>query len=274
MLSSIVRFSIRFRGIVISLACLLAGYGIYTLYRATLDVFPEFAPPLAIIQTEAPGLSTEQVEALVTQPIENAMGGTLGLKTMRSKSLQGLSMVSMTFRGGMDVYRARQLASERLGAVVGKLPRGVKPPALLPLSSSTSVAMIIGLTSDVRSPMELHDIAEWTLRPQLLGLPGVADVVVFGGETPDGITLRVGKFGPYLESSIPTVDPKTGELVENSRANVPEDLAPGAAQLEHGALERSGHASRKGCVLHRLHCTHGRALRRPQQHEPVTPDFA
>ena len=107
MLSSIVRFSIRFRGIVISLACLLAGYGVYTLYRSTLDVFPEFAPPLAIIQTEASGLSTEQVEVLVTQPIENAVGGTPGLETLRSKSLQGLSMVTMTFASSVDVYRAR-----------------------------------------------------------------------------------------------------------------------------------------------------------------------
>ena len=184
MLTAIVRFAIRLRGVVISLACLLAGYGIYTLYQSKLDVFPEFAPPLAIIQTEAPGLSSEQVEVLVTQPIENALGGTVGLETMRSKSLQGLSVVSMTFRTNMDVYRARQLASERLGAVAGKLPLGVKPPALLPLSSSTSVALVIGLTSDVHPPMELYNLAEWTLRPRLLGLPGVADVVVFGGDVP------------------------------------------------------------------------------------------
>ncbi|MBI3524313.1 MAG: efflux RND transporter permease subunit [Betaproteobacteria bacterium] len=182
MLTAIVRFSIRLRGVVISLACLLAGYGVYTLYQSKLDVFPEFAPPMAIVQTEAPGLSSEQVEVLVTQTIENALGGTLGLKTMRSKSLQGLSMVSITFSDSMDVYRARQLTSERLGSIAGKLPRGVKPPALLPLSSSTSVVMVIGLTSAARSRMELHDIAEWTLRPQLLGLPGVADVVVFGGD--------------------------------------------------------------------------------------------
>ena len=182
MLTAIVRFAIRLRGVVISLACLLAGYGIYTLYQSNLDVFPEFAPPLAIIQTEAPGLSSEQVETLVTQPIENALGGTVGLETLRSKSLQGLSMVTLTFRDGMDVYRARQLASERLGAVAGKLPLGVKPPALLPLSSSTSVALVVGLTSDNRSAMQLHNFAQWTLRPQLLGLPGVADVVVFGGD--------------------------------------------------------------------------------------------
>lgn len=184
MLTTIVRFSIRLRGVVISLACLLAGYGLYTLYQSKLDVFPEFAPPLAIIQTEAPGLSSEQVEVLVTQPIENALGGTVGLKTMRSKSLQGLSVVSLTFRDGMDVYRARQLASERLSAVAGKLPRGAKPPALLPLSSSTSVAMVIGLTPAARSSMDLYKFAQWTLRPQLLGLPGVADVVVFGGDVP------------------------------------------------------------------------------------------
>lgn len=184
MLTAIVRFAIRWRGVVISLACLLAGYGIFTLYQSRLDVFPEFAPPQAIIQTEAPGLSSEQVETLVTQPIENALGGTVGLNTLRSKSLQGLSMVTLTFRGGIDIYRARQLAAERLGTVAGNLPRGVKPPALLPLTSSTSVAMVIGLTSDVRTAMELHDLAEWTLRPRLLGLPGVADVVVFGGDVP------------------------------------------------------------------------------------------
>lgn len=184
MLTAIVRFAIRWRGVVISLACLLAGYGIFTLYQSRLDVFPEFAPAQAIIQTEAPGLTSKQVETLVTQPIENALGGTVGLKTLRSKSLQGLSMVTITFRDGMDVYRARQLAAERLSTVAGNLPRGVKPPALLPLTSSTSVAMVIGLTSDARTSMQLHDLAQWTLRPRLLGLPGVADVVVFGGDVP------------------------------------------------------------------------------------------
>ena len=182
MLTSLVRFSIRFRGVVISLACLLTGYGIYALYQSKLDVFPEFAPPLAVIQTEAPGLSSEQVEALVTQPIENAVGGVLGLHTMQSKSWQGLSLVTMIFDSGMDIYRARQLAAERLGAAAGSLPRNVKAPTLLPLTSSTGVAMVIGLTSDARSLMALRDTANWILRPHLLGLPGVADVIVFGGE--------------------------------------------------------------------------------------------
>lgn len=108
MLTAIVRFSVRFRGVVIALACLLLGYGIYTLYQSRLDVFPEFAPPLVVIQTEAPGLSPEQVEVLVTQQIENALGGTIGVESMRSQSIQGLSVVTMTFRSGTDIYRARQ----------------------------------------------------------------------------------------------------------------------------------------------------------------------
>src|SRR5689334_10842997 len=130
-LKSLVRFSIRFRGIVIALAVLLAGYGIYTLTVARLDVFPEFAPPLAIVQTEAPGLSAEQVEVLVTQPIENALGGTLGVASMKSKSLPGLSMVTLTFTDTTDVERARQLTNERLGALAPSLPLGVRPPVLL-----------------------------------------------------------------------------------------------------------------------------------------------
>ena len=182
MLKSLVRFSIRFRGIVIALAVLLAGYGIYTLTVARLDVFPEFAPPLAIVQTAAPGLSAEQVEVLVTQPIENALGGTLGVASMKSKSLPGLSMVTLTFTDTTDVERARQLTNERLGALAPSLPLGVRPPVLLPLTSSTSVVMVVGLTSPVLSPMDLHDFAEWTVKPHLLGLPGVADVIVFGGD--------------------------------------------------------------------------------------------
>lgn len=182
MLTAIVRFALRFRGVIIALACLLAGYGIYSLFHARLDVFPEFAPPLAVIQTEAPGLSAEQVETLVTQPIENAMGGTLGLNTLKSRSLQGLSLVTMTFKDGTDIYRARQLAAERLNAVSGSLPRGVQPPGLLPLTSSTNVALVIGLTSHAHSLMDLYNFANWTLRPQLMNIPGVADAIVFGGD--------------------------------------------------------------------------------------------
>ncbi len=182
MLTSLVRTAIRLRGVVIALSCLLAGYGFYVLFQSRLDVFPEFAPPLAIVHTQAPGLSSEQVETLVTQPIENSLGGTLGLQTMQSKSLQALSVVSLTFDAGTDIYRARQLVAERLGNVAGALPPGVKPPALLPLTSSTGVAMVIGLTSREQPSMVLRDAAQWTVKPRLLGVPGVADVIIFGGD--------------------------------------------------------------------------------------------
>ncbi len=182
MLTAIVRFSVRFRGIVIALACLLLGYGVYTIFQSRLDVFPEFAPPLVVVQTEAPGLSPEQVETLVTQQVENALGGVIGLESMRSQSIQGLSVITMAFRNGSDIYRARQLVAEQLNTVSGGLPRGVKPPAMTPLSSSTNVILGIGLTSDVASQMDLRTFADWTVKPRILGTPGVAAVSVFGGQ--------------------------------------------------------------------------------------------
>ena len=183
MLNAIIRFSLRFRGVIYALAVLASGYGLYTLTRVKLDVFPEFAPPMTMIQTQAPGLSSEQVETLVTQPIENALGGTVGVQSMRSKSLQGLSLVTMVFGDRANVLQVRQLVSERVNALAATLPTGVLPPTLLPLTTATSVVLTIGLTSKTRSLMELHDVAEWTLRPQLLGVPGVADAIVFGGDT-------------------------------------------------------------------------------------------
>jgi len=183
MLSAIIRFSLRFRGVIYALAVLAGAYGLYTLGRAKLDVFPEFAPPMSIIQTEAPGLSSEQVETLVTQPIENALGGTVGVQSMRSKSLQGLSVVTLVFGGRSNVFQVRQLVSERMNALAAVLPAGVQPPKLLPLTTATSVVLTIGLTSKTRSLMELHDVAQWMVRPQLLSVPGVADAIVFGGDT-------------------------------------------------------------------------------------------
>jgi CzcA family heavy metal efflux pump len=182
MLNGIVRGSLRVRGVVLVLAVLVFAYGLHTLRVARLDVFPEFAPPLAIVQAEAPGLSAEQVEVLVTQPIEKALGGLIGLASMKSKSLPGLAMVTLTFGSDSDVMQARQQVSERLGATNAQLPAGTGPAALLPLTSSTSVVMVAALTSPSRSPADLYDIAQWTLRPQLQGVSGVADVVVFGGE--------------------------------------------------------------------------------------------
>ncbi|BBP05801.1 cation efflux system protein [Sulfuriferula plumbiphila] len=182
MLTPVVRFAIRFRGVVIALAMLLAGYGLFALSHARLDVFPEFAPPQVQVQTEAPGLSPAQVEVLVTQPLENRLAGLTGIKTLRSRSFQGLSMITLTFAPDTDIYRDRQVVAEQMGGTAGTLPRGVKAPALLPLASSTSVVLSLGLTSKSRSLMELRTLADWSVKPQLLAVGGVAGISVFGGE--------------------------------------------------------------------------------------------
>ena len=182
MLNLIVEFSLRFRGIVIALACALAGDGIYAFTQAAYDVFPEFAPPQVVIQAEAPGLSPEQVEALVTQPIEQAINGVEGIESLRSQSIQGLSLTTVIFQQSSDIYRARQAVAERLSAVAGQLPQGVPVPGMTPLTSSTSTVLVVGLTSDKRSLMTLRMLADWTVKPRLLAVPGVAKVAIFGGE--------------------------------------------------------------------------------------------
>lgn len=182
MIASIVRTSLRFRGIVLALACIVAGYGLYAFSNAKYDVFPEFAPPQVVIQTEAAGLSPEQVEVLVTQPIENAINGVAKINRLQSNSIQGLSVVRVTFDPASDIYRDRQALSERLATIASRLPSGVRAPAMSPLTSSTSTVLVIGLTSDRRSLMDLRTIADWTIRPRLLAVPGVANVSVFGGE--------------------------------------------------------------------------------------------
>ena len=181
-LAAIVAFSLRFRGVVIALACLLGAYGVFALADSEYDVFPEFAPPQVSIQTEAPGLAPEQVEVLVTQPIENAINGLPGLDSLRSKSIQGLSVITATFDPSSDIYRDRQNLAERMSAIASQLPQGIPAPTLSPLTSSTSMVLAIGLTSKTHSLMELRTLADWTLKPALLAVPGVAKLSVFGGE--------------------------------------------------------------------------------------------
>ena len=182
MLAAIVRFSIRFRGVVVSLATLLLVYGLYDLSRAGLDIFPEFSPKLVIVQTESPGLSAEQVEILVTQPIENTLSGLIGLSYVRSESIQGLSIVTAIFDDHTDRYRNRQQVTEHLAEVTGSLPAGVGPPTAVPLASSSATIMTMGVTSSRRSLMDLRAIVDYTIVPRVLSVPGVADINVFGGE--------------------------------------------------------------------------------------------
>ena len=180
--AALVAFAIRFRGIVLALACALLGYGLFSLGDAKYDVFPEFAPPQVAIQTEAPGLSPEQVEVLVTQPIETSINGLDGIESMRSVSIEGLSVITVNFEPGSDVYRGRQLVTERLAAASAQLPLGVRPPEMTPLTSSTSTVLIIGLTSDERSLMDVRTIADRTVSRRILAVTGVAQISTYGGD--------------------------------------------------------------------------------------------
>jgi len=176
----LVATALRQRVLVLALAVALIVVGINAARNASYDVFPEFAPPLVEIQTEAPGLSTEEVEALVTVPIENALSGAAGLDTMRSKSVLGLSSVVLIFEDGIDLLKARQLAHERLATELASLPTMARVPTILPPLSATSRVMKIGMTSDSRSQMDLSAAARWVVRPRLMAVPGVANVAIWG----------------------------------------------------------------------------------------------
>lgn len=182
MLKSVVRFSLRQRGVVIALACALLLYGIYSLRTARYDVFPEFAPPQVSIQAQAPGFSPEQVEQLVTTPIENAIIGVTGVKTLRSGSIQGISVITVIFQNKGSIYLDRQLVAERLGTLGGQLPAGITP-VMTPLTSTTSWVMEVALSSQKLSPMDLTTVANWVVKRRLLAVPGVANVSVFGAMT-------------------------------------------------------------------------------------------
>ena len=172
---------VRRRGAVATLTVLALVLGIWGATRAPLDVFPEFVPSSVDIQTEAPGFAPEQVEELVTKPIENAITGAVGIDTVRSESIPGLSVITVTFQDGINVYNARQGISELLAETSGELPTGVGPPKLSPLVSSTMDLLKIGLVSTKLSAFDLRDRAEWVMKPRLLAVPGVAHVIVFGG---------------------------------------------------------------------------------------------
>lgn len=210
----IIRFALRFRGVIVALSVVLLAYGIYSLEQATYDVFPEFAPPQVSIQTEAPGLSPQQVEVLVTRPIETAILGTSDQQRMVSRSIQGLSVVTIYFDPATNIYLDRQLVAERLAQVAGRLPAGVKPPIMTPLTSSAEIALVVGLTSRARSLMQLRTIAEWTLRPALMAVPGVANVEVYGGQTPATQILvdpkRLIRFGLGMNEVVAAARRATG----------------------------------------------------------------
>ena len=187
MLRTLVSSSLRQPFLVLAVAAALLAMGYRNLRNAPLDVFPEFAPPLVEIQTEAPGLSTEEVESLVTVPLENALNGTPDLKTIRSKSVLGLSSIRLIFQEGTDLMESRQLVGERLAIEAVRLPAVAKLPVILAPLSSTSRVLKIGIWSDrdengkdKLTQMDMTELAKWTIRPRLMAVPGVANVAIWG----------------------------------------------------------------------------------------------
>ncbi len=182
MLATIVRASLARPRVIAIFGLLLSVLGAASLTRAHFDVFPDFAPPHVVIQTEAPGFDASQVEGLVTRPLESLLGGATEVQTVRSSSSQGLSVIQVVFARSGDPYRQRQVIAERLSAALPLLPAGVSSPQLSPLSSSVEYLLHFGFTSDTLSPLQLRDVLQWQVKPQLLAVSGVAQVQIFGGE--------------------------------------------------------------------------------------------
>lgn len=181
MLNRIIEWALRSRLLVLIAAGGLLIYGGIVTFRAHVDVFPDLTAPTVTILTESHGLAPEEVESLVTLPIEAAMNGTAGVFRVRSNSAIGISIVFVEFEFGTDIYRARQLVTEKLQQV--RLPKDVPAPVLGPISSTMGEIMLISMTSKTTSPMDLRSLADWVVRPRLLGISGVSQVMIIGGET-------------------------------------------------------------------------------------------
>jgi Cu/Ag efflux pump CusA len=179
----IIANSLRFRYLVVGAAAALMFFGLQTLGRQKVDVFPEFAPVTVEIQTECTGLSPGEVQSLVTVPLENALQGVPGVDEVESESVPELSAIFLYFKGGTDVLQARQLVQERLATAASTLPSWASPPAMYPIVSATSRVLQIGLTSKTLSPLDLSTIATYKIRPRLLHVPGVANVAIWGNRT-------------------------------------------------------------------------------------------
>lgn len=181
MLNALVRNALKYRAAVAVSAMLILILGGAGLLRAQYDVFPEFVPNQAVVQTEAPGFSAEQVEQLVTQPLENVINGAAAIDAVRSESIAGLSVITVVFKDASDPYRDRQVLTERMAAAMGALPQGVHAPALEAMTSSTMDLLKIGFVSRRLTPVQLRTLVEWTIRPHLLSVAGVARANVYGG---------------------------------------------------------------------------------------------
>ena len=182
MLNKIIHFSLQNRLLILVASVLLFAAGLYRTFNAEIDVFPDLNAPTVVVMTEANGMAAEEVEQLVTFPIETAVNGSTGVRRVRSSSTTGFSVVWVEFDWGTDIYLARQIVSEKLAAAAEDLPETAGNPTLGPQSSILGELMIIGLTADSTSMLDLRTLADWTFRPRLLSTGGVAQVAVLGGD--------------------------------------------------------------------------------------------
>lgn len=226
---SFVQLCLYQRWVVVGATLLFTVVAVRSLGRARFDAFPEFAPPRVEIQTEAPGLSSEEVETLVTTPLESSLAGTPGLTAIRSKSVLGLSSIVLLFPTNTDLMGARALAQERVTRAASGLPAVAKPPVLLSPLSSTSRILKIGMWSPTHSQIEISDLARWKVRPALLAIPGVANVAVWGERRrrievradPDRLVANGVDLGRLTAVAREALTPRAGGLVDLPTTRLP-----------------------------------------------------
>lgn len=206
LLNGIIRFSLNNRMVVLVIAALCLVAGIYSTMHTEVDVFPDLNAPTVVVMTEAEGMAPEEVERLVTFPIETAVNGATNVRRVRSSSATGFSIVNIEFDWGTDIYKARQIVSEKIAMIGDDLPENVGKPTLGPQASILGELMIIGLTADTTSMQDLRTIADWTIRPRLLSTGGVAQVAVMGGDIKEYQILmdpgRMRRFGVSMDEVI------------------------------------------------------------------------
>lgn len=257
-MSWLVETALKLRVAVVALSILLIVVGVRLIPYLPLDVFPEFSPPYVEVQTEAPGLSAEEVENLVTFPLENALVGTPGLETIRSKSVMGLSSIRLLLNYDADVYRTRQLVQERLAAETPRLPVVARAPVILQPLSSLSRMMKIGIWSDELDQRELSELAVWTIRPRIMAIPGVANVAIWGQRDKEFQVLVDPQKLRDHQVTLDTVIKSAGDAVvldaggfvdtpnqrlavrQLSPVEAPDDLAQTVVAYQNGAVLQLG----------------------------------
>ena len=220
MLNKIIQYSLRNRLLILMAAAMLLIWGSYTASRMEVDVFPDLNAPTVVVMTEAQGMAPEEVERLVTFPVETAVNGATDVRRVRSSSTTGFSVVWVEFDWGTNIYTARQIVSEKLATLGDALPSTVGQPTLGPQSSILGEMMIIGLTADTTSLQDLRTIADWTIRPRLLSTGGVAQVAVIGGDIKEYQILldpsRMKHYNVTLDEILPVLD----NMTQNSTGGI------------------------------------------------------